>query len=173
MTGPQWTDVLRTVPGARLRLSLALKPAWRELLQRWLSTRGLELEPLEGAAAEVVRLDAQGGLLRLCAASTDIEVELHHGDDGVPALRGRARHGSRDWSFDVPRLSLQRAGSREAFVSRTVDGARLPWLKFSHARDGQGFAVTVFPGAIEAPVSSGWRALLPSAIELLSVRIEA
>jgi hypothetical protein len=94
VTGPQWTDVLRTVPGARLRLSLALKPAWRELLQRWLSTRGLELEPLEGAAAEVVRLDAQGGLLRLCAASTDIEVELHHGDDGVrrcAAARGTAR----------------------------------------------------------------------------------
>jgi hypothetical protein len=170
---PGWTDMLRTAPGARLRLSIALKPAWRQMLARWLATRSVSLDPLDGAAVEVVDLSAEGGLLRSCTGDADMQIELRHEPDGAPALSGRLRHGERDWSFDVPGLVLQRGGSRESYVARTLDGQRLPWLKFSHARDGQGFAVTLFPGAFASQLNTAYRALLPSQIELLDVRIEA
>lgn len=170
---PGWTDVLRTAPGARLRLAIALKPAWREMLARWLATRAVSLEPLDGAAVEVVDLCAERGLLRSRTGEMDMEFQLRHEPDGAPALRARMRQGERNWSFDVPGLVLQRGGSREAYVVRTLDGQRLPWLKFSHARNGQGFAVTLFPGAFASQLNGAYRALLPGQIELLDVRIEA
>jgi hypothetical protein len=170
---PGWTELLRTAPGARLRLAIALKPAWREMVARWLATRAVSLDPLDGAAVEVVELSAKRGLLRSRSAGIAMEIELRHEPDGAPALRGSMRHGERDWSFDVPGLVLQRGGSRESYVARTLDGQRLPWLKFSHARDGQGFAVTLFPAAFAAQLSGAQRALLPGQIELLDVRIEA